>query len=49
MEEISDFFYKYKFITNSIKIGTNQEGSKTGEGAILFESEEECKKAYKER
>jgi hypothetical protein len=29
-----------------IKIGKNVDGTKTGEGAILFDNEEECKRAY---
>ena len=36
------FFDGYKFYSDMIKIGTNSDGTKTGEGAILFDSELEC-------
>ena len=36
----------YKFYTETIKIGKNEERIRTGEAALLFESESECKKAF---
>jgi heterogeneous nuclear ribonucleoprotein F/H len=48
-EDIMFFFNDYKYYADSIKIGKNQDGTKTGEGAVLFESENECKKAFLEK
>ena len=48
-DDIKQFFDKFDFHQNEIKIGRNQEGTKTGEGAILFTSEDECKQAFIEK
>ena len=48
-EDIMFFFADYSFIPDSIKIGKNSDNSKTGEGAILFKDENECKKAFTEK
>ena len=47
-DDIKAFFAGYKISDNKIKIGTNPDGSKTGEGSVLFNSEEDARKAYKE-
>ncbi len=38
-EDIITFFKDYDVYYDSIKIGRNQDNTKTGEGAILFKSE----------
>lgn len=48
-EDILFFFSDYKFYPESIKIGRDEDNNKTGEGAILFKDEEQCKKAYEEK
>jgi hypothetical protein len=40
LEDIQSFFSKFRVVPNSIKIGLHRDGLKTGEGAILFETEE---------
>jgi heterogeneous nuclear ribonucleoprotein F/H len=45
-EEIMTFFKEYDFFKDSIKIGRNSDGTKTGEGAVLFKNEPECKRAF---
>jgi RNA recognition motif-containing protein len=47
--DISTFFSGYKYVPDSIIIGRNQDGRPNGFGAILFETELECKKALSER
>jgi len=48
-EDVHFFFGDYKIFTESIKIGRNHENKKTGEAALLFHSEEECKRAFREK
>ena len=43
------FFNDYSYIQNSIKIGKNVDNTKTGEGALLFQDADECKRAYLEK
>ena len=43
--DIQIFFKSFDFY-EEIKIGKNSDNTKTGEGAILFKSEDECKKAF---
>jgi hypothetical protein len=38
-EDIITFFKDYDFFIESIKIGRNQDNTKTGEGAVLFKDE----------
>ncbi len=45
-EDILTFFREYEVWPESVKIGRNQDNSRTGEGAVLFKSEQECKKAF---
>eukprot|EP00349_Pseudokeronopsis_sp_Brazil_P008477 CAMPEP_0202956076 /NCGR_PEP_ID=MMETSP1396-20130829/633_1 /ASSEMBLY_ACC=CAM_ASM_000872 /TAXON_ID= /ORGANISM="Pseudokeronopsis sp., Strain Brazil" /LENGTH=178 /DNA_ID=CAMNT_0049672943 /DNA_START=367 /DNA_END=903 /DNA_ORIENTATION=+ len=49
MDDIKDFFSGFNVQNNQVKIGTNPDGSKTGEGAVIFSDEEEARRAYKER
>ena len=48
-EDIITFFKDYDFQHESIKIGRNQDNTKTGEGAILFKDEPECKRAFQQK
>jgi RNA recognition motif-containing protein len=48
-EDISSFFKDYDIHPDSIKIGRNQDNTKTGEGSLLFKDEEECKRAFREK
>lgn len=48
-EDLNSFFKDYDFYPESIKIGKNIDGTKTGEGAVLFKDEPECKRAYREK
>ena len=43
--EVDTFFQGFDPIKKSIKIGILENGRKTGNGALLFESEEEAEKA----
>ncbi len=38
-EDISTFFKDYDIYPESVKIGRNQDNTKTGEGAVLFKDE----------
>ena len=44
-EEIEEFFTDYKWVRESIRIGELEGGRRTGQGCILFESEEEAERA----
>jgi RNA recognition motif-containing protein len=48
-EDISSFFKDYEIFLESIKIGRNQDNTRTGEGAVLFKDEAECKRAFQQR
>lgn len=48
-EDIVTFFNDYQFKHDSIKIGRNGDNTKTGEGAILFKDEPECKRAFEQK
>lgn len=48
-EDIMFFFSDYQFYPESIKIGRNVDNTKTGEGALLFKTVEESKKAFNEK
>lgn len=43
------FFSDYQLFPESIKIGKDADNTKTGEAAVLFKDENECKKAYTEK
>ena len=45
-EDIITFFQEYDIYSDSVKIGRNADNTKTGEGAILFKDESECKRAF---
>lgn len=45
-DDIKKFFSDYGVTDNQVKIGLYPDGYKTGEGAVLFNSEEEAKNAY---
>lgn len=47
-EEIEEFFGKYAFIRESVKIGELECGRKTGHATILFENEDEATNAREE-
>ena len=48
-KDIAQFFVSYQIKDASIKIGVNASGQRTGEAVLLFNSEEEAKKAYIEK
>lgn len=45
-EDIIAFFRDYEIFPNHIKIGENSEHTRTGEAAVLFPDEKECKRAF---
>lgn len=45
-EDISSFFQGFEYFQDSIKIGRNQDNTKTGEAAVLFRDEAEGKRAF---
>jgi len=49
VEEIEQFFSRYSFIRDSVRIGTLADGRKTGQAALLFENEEEAANAMNEK
>ncbi len=48
-KDIAQFFTSYGLKEDSIKIGLNAAGQRTGEAVVLFNSQEEAKKAYLEK
>ena len=38
MDDVYFFFYDFKFVKGSAKIGVNNQGKKTGEACLLFKS-----------
>ena len=48
-DDVYVFFQDYKVKQDSLKFGMNAEGRKTGEGAVLFETEDDCKSAFTEK
>lgn len=45
-EDILTFFKDYDIYHDSVKIGKNQDNTRTGEGTVLFKDEQECKRAF---
>lgn len=48
-EDIAAFFEGYNMVSGSIKYQMNEDGRKTGLAAVLFESEEDKERAFKEK
>jgi RNA recognition motif-containing protein len=48
-EDIAAFFEGYNMVPGSIKYQMNEEGRKTGLAAVLFESEQDKERAFKEK
>lgn len=48
-EDLIYFFKGYDMFEDSVKIGRNSDNTKTGEAAILFKTEAECKRAFQQR
>lgn len=48
-DDIRIFFAGYNAVDSSIKIGMNPDGRKTGEGSVLFKTEEDARRAFKEK
>jgi len=48
-KDILDFFSSFNIVPNAIKIGINAAAQKTGEAAILFQTEEDAKRAALEK
>ena len=42
MEEVAEFFQKYKVVEGSIVLGQAEDGRRNGWGTCLFENEEEA-------
>ena len=49
VEEIEQFFSRYAYLRDSIHLGVLQDGRKTGQAALLFESQEEAANAMNEK
>ena len=49
LQEIEQFFARYAYIRDSIRIGELTDGRKTGQAVLLFESEEEAANAMNEK
>jgi RNA recognition motif-containing protein len=47
--DILYFFSDFRVISSSVQIDKNLEGKRTGYGSILFQSEEECRRALNEK
>ncbi|CDW73355.1 UNKNOWN [Stylonychia lemnae] len=45
-QDIEFFFKEFELIKESVKIGRNFDGQRTGEAAVLFQSESESKRAF---
>lgn len=48
-DEIEQFFSRYAFIRDSVRIGELADGRKTGQAAVLFANMEEAKNAMNEK
>lgn len=48
-EDVAAFFEGYNMVPNSLKYQMNEEGRKTGQAAVLFESTEDAERAFKEK
>jgi len=48
-EDIAEFFEGYNMVPGSIKYQQNEEGRKTGHAAVLFESQADADRAFKEK
>lgn len=49
VEEIEQFFSRYAYVRDSIKIGELADGRKTGQATLLFENEDEAANAMNEK
>lgn len=49
LEEIEMFFSRYAYVRDSIRIGELNDGRKTGQAALIFESVEEAANAMNEK
>ena len=47
--DLQMFFQNYAYVQGSIFLGKNNEGRRTGYGAILFQNEAECLRAMNEK
>ena len=45
-DDIITFFKDYDIYSDSVKIGRNSDNTKTGEAAVAFKDEVECKRAF---
>ncbi len=48
-EDVAAFFEGYNMVPDSLKYQMNEEGRKTGQAAVLFESTEDAERAFKEK
>ena len=49
VEEIEQFFDRYAYVRESVKIGELSDGRKTGQATVLFENETEAENAMNEK
>ena len=48
-EEIAEFFDGFNLVSGSVKFQMNEEGRKTGQAAVLFESTDDADRAFAEK
>jgi RNA recognition motif-containing protein len=48
-EDIEEFFSGFNMVAGSVKYQKNEEDRKTGHAAVLFESQEDADRAFKEK
>ena len=49
LEEIEEFLEGFKWVRDSIRIGELEGGRKTGQGSVMFESEDEANRCMEEK
>ena len=49
VEEIEAFLEGFKWVRESVKLGKLEGGRSTGQGSVLFESEDEANRAMEEK
>lgn len=49
VDEIEQFFSRYAYIRESIRVGELTDGRKTGQAALLFENPDEANNAMNEK
>ena len=47
--EVYEFFEGFKIVADSVKLGVYEDGRKSGNACVLFETVEECSRAKNEK